>query len=149
MSEKYDDYQKKYGLIPAKDIEKEFGFDPKKSKPKEIAEKIISTLSENAKLLENLIFVDSGSPASHLYQASMLRQKDIDVFETYKNMMSMLWQGKRIVLENNEQKMVDYINKTTLKWKKIKVELLNVFELFEKEWPQVALRDTDDVAYHG
>ncbi|MBU5690004.1 MAG: hypothetical protein QXM68_02505 [Candidatus Aenigmatarchaeota archaeon] len=149
MAEKYENIQKKFGLPNQKDLEKEFGIEIKKPIPKDIAEEVIKVLSENARMLESLIFVDSGSPASHLYEASMLREEDIDVFELYKSLMATYWQGKKLLMEGNDQKICDFIGKTMLKWKKAKADLLRIFELFEKKWPEVVLRDSSEPAYHG
>jgi hypothetical protein len=148
MSEKYEEFQKKFKIPSIKELEKEFGFEVKKRDPNEVIKEIIDVFSDNSKLIESLLFVDSGSPPSFLYEASMLREKEIDVFDIYKDLMSSYWKGKRALLEDEKQK-ADFIIKSFTKWKKIKPELIKIFELFEKEWLNVAFRQSDEVAYHG
>jgi hypothetical protein len=148
MTEKYEEIQKKFKLPSIKELEKEFGFEIKKRELSEIIKDIIDALSENSKLVESLLFVDSGSPPSFLYEASMLREREIDIFSIYKDLMSTYWKGKRALLEGEKEK-AEFISKSLAKWKKIKPELIKIFELFEKEWPNVAFRQSDEVAYHG
>ncbi len=149
MSEKYEMFQKKYKLPGLNDIEKEFNFEAKKKTAEEIIEEMIDVFSDNAKLLESLLFIDSGSPVSKMYEASMLREKEIDVFDMYKDMMSLFWLGKKSLLNGENIDKAEFISKSFVRWKKMKQELAKIFDLFEKEWPNVAFRQADDVVYHG
>ncbi|MEM5777348.1 MAG: hypothetical protein QXJ06_02770 [Candidatus Aenigmatarchaeota archaeon] len=149
MSEKYEYLQKKFKLPSIKEIKKEFGIELKKEDLDSIINEVTDIFSENARLLESLLFVDSGSPPARLYEASMLKENEIDIFEIYKEMMSLFWFGKRIKLNGNEKQKVEFILKSFNKWKKMRQELEKIFNLFEKEWVNVSFRQSDDVIYHG
>ncbi|MCS7135391.1 MAG: hypothetical protein NZ893_03065, partial [Candidatus Aenigmarchaeota archaeon] len=101
------------------------------------------------KLLEALIFIDSSSQPSRLYEASMLREKEIDVFDIYKGLMKLFWQGKISVLESGDNVKVEFIKNSFKEWKKAKQEFLKIFKIFEKEWSYVVFKKDEHVAYHG
>jgi hypothetical protein len=148
MPEKYESLQKRFHLPSINDLEKEFGLELKSHQTNKIIKEITDTLLNNSKLIESLIFLDSGSSPSSLYEASMLREKEIDVFSLYKELMSTYWKGKKALLSDDKQK-ADFISKSFTKWKKIKQDLAKIFDLFEKEWPNVAFRQGGETAYHG
>lgn len=149
----YQKLKKKYKLPDLKSLEAEFEVEIKKPEIilQNIVDGILNVLSENSKLLESLIFVDSGSPASHLYEASMLNDHKIDAFELYKKLMSLYWSGKKVKIKGNEKEIAKLINTVYGEWiKNLKPKLLKMFETFEKEWNNVKLRETEDfAAYHG
>lgn len=149
MNNKYENLQKKFNLPSIKDLKKEFNVDFKKEDLDDIINEITNIFSDNARLLESLLFVDSGSPPARLYEVSMLKENEIDVFDNYKEMMSLFWCGKRVRLNGQEKEKAEFILKSFNKWKKIKLELEKIFHLFEKEWINTTFRQSDDVVYHG
>ncbi|MFH8080948.1 MAG: hypothetical protein QXO84_03680 [Candidatus Aenigmatarchaeota archaeon] len=145
----YEEFQKKYELPSIVDLENEFGIELKKKSVNEVIESIIDVFSENAKLLESLLFIDSGSSPSKLYEASMLRENEIDVFYIYKQLMAMFWQGKKSLFSVENKQKAEFIKNSYKNWKELKNELIKVFDLFEKEWPSVVFRQSDQTIYHG
>lgn len=148
----YNKLKKKYKLPDLKYLEIEFQIEIKKPELilQNIIDDILDILSDNSKLLESLIFVDSGSPASHLYEASMLNNHKIDAFDLYKKLMSLYWLGKKSKMKIDEKQLAKFINLIFNEWtKKIKPELIEMFETFEKEWINAKLRESEGFAYHG
>jgi len=148
MPDKYEVLQKKFHLPSIKELEKEFGLQFKSNQPNKIIREITDILLDNSKLIESLIFLDSGSPPSVLYEANMIREKEMDIFSLYKELMSTYWKGKKALLSDEKQK-AEFISKSFTKWKKIKQELIKIYDLFEKEWPNAAFRQSERAAYHG
>ena len=148
MSDKYESLQKKFNLPSITDLEKEFGLELKNHHPNKIIKEITEIFLDNSRLLESIIFLDSGSPPSSFYEASMIREKEIDAFSLYKELMSTYWKGKKALLSDEKQK-ADFISKSFTKWKKIKQELTKIFDTFENEWPNVTFREGGETLYHG
>jgi len=150
LKKNYDKLKAKYKLPDLKFLQAEFGIELKETILQSIVDGMLNVIFDNAKLIESIIFVDSGSAASHLYEASMINENKIDAFEVYKKLMSLYWSGKKAKIKNDEKIMSAFINECYEKWSKIiKVKLLKMYEVFEKEWNSVSLRESEERAYHG
>lgn len=148
----YDKLKARHKLPKLEDLENDFSLELKSpgSLLQDIISSITNVLSDNSKMIESLIFVDSGSPASHLYEATMLNSNKLDLFELYKKLNSLYWAGKKVKIKSDEKEMASYINTCTERWNKFKAELLKMCETFEREWNDVELRETEEFAsYHG
>jgi hypothetical protein len=148
----YNKIKEKYNLPKLEMLEKEFNIELKNPDIilQNVVDGIVDTVGDTAKMLESLIFVDSGSPASHLYEASMLNDHKIDVFEMLKKMMSLYWAGKKVKIKADEKQMASFINTASKEWEKQKQEIIKMCETFEKEWHNVKLRETEEFGtYHG
>ncbi|MFN6992020.1 MAG: hypothetical protein ACK4MM_04805, partial [Fervidobacterium sp.] len=114
----YQNLKNKYKLPDLKSLETEFEVELKKPEIilQNIVDDILNALSDNSKMLESLIFVDSGSPASHLYEASMLNDHKIDAFELYKKLMSLYWFGKKAKINGDEKQLTKFISTAYSEW---------------------------------
>jgi hypothetical protein len=144
--------RKRYSLPDLKDLTNEFGckLDNPDLVLQNLIDSILETISDASKMLESLIFVDSGSSPSFLYEAKMIRENKIDAFSLFKDLMSKYWTGKKVKTKAKEKDMADFIKEIYSKWvKTFKPELMEIYEIFEKEWKNVALRENVELEYHG
>ncbi len=146
LQKEYKKLQEKYRLPDIKKLEKEF--DIKFDKPSTILQDAIDGVTNEmegiSKMLESLIFVDSGNPPMHLYQSKMLSDKNVDTFGLLKELMSSYWCGKRIKIQGNEKDMADFVKKNLDKWEKeIKPKMIRLSEIFEKGWKNAKLRELE------
>ncbi|MBS3052754.1 MAG: hypothetical protein J4428_05285 [Candidatus Aenigmarchaeota archaeon] len=147
IEKEYKKLQNKYQLPDIKKLEKEFDlkFDKPTSILQDTIDGITNEISDISKMLESLIFVDSGNPPIHLYESKMLSDKDIDTFGLLKELMSTYWTGKRIKIQGNEKEMVSFVKKSMEKWEKnIKPKIIELSEIFETGWKNAKLRELED-----
>ena len=149
----YETLKKKFDLPGYKELTTEFGFHPHDGDTilSEFVDGITQCVEDVAKMLEAVIFVDSGSPPSHLYQAKMLMDKDVDTFDLLKRLMAIYWKGKRVMVLADEREMADFVKKTFKEWKNdLKKEIMKVWGIFEKEWQNAKMREIPtSVSYFG
>ena len=149
----YENFRKKFDLPGYKEFTTEFGFHPHDGDTilHECIDGITQHIEDVAKMLESLIFVDSGSPPSHLYQAKMLREKDVDTFDLLKKLMKLYWYGKKVLVIANEKEMAEFIKKSFKEWRNdLKGEVVKIWGIFETEWENAKLREIpSSVSYFG
>ena len=152
VEKRYQQLKKKYNLPSLKELVNEFGINPENPDLilHDIINKILENFLDSSKTLESIVFVNPNSLPSQLYEANMIKSKRNEVFELYKKLMSMYWEGERSVINAKEKEMAVFIREVFNDWtKKIKHELMNICELFQKEWKNAKLRGSSSLMYHG
>lgn len=153
IKNKYDQLRKKYSLPKLQDLVKEFAI--KLENPDLILHdtvcKINEEISDCAKTIESIIFVGSSGEPSDLYEANMLKDKKEKIFTFYKELMSIAWKGRRVLIAANEEDMARFINESYNNWiKNLKKDFIKVCEILENKWKETTLRtETTEMMYHG
>jgi hypothetical protein len=80
----------------------------------------------------------------------MLEDKN-ETFELFKKMMSTKWRGEEVKVSANEDEMAKFIKEAYESWtKKLKPGFMDLCNLFEKEWNNASLQNTEsEMMYHG
>jgi hypothetical protein len=80
----------------------------------------------------------------------MLEDKN-ETFELFKKMMSTKWRGEEVKVSANEDEMAKFIKEAYELWtKKLKPSFMDLCNLFEKEWKNASLQNTEsETMYHG
>ena len=149
---KYQKLRKKYNLPPFKQLNEEFNIslDNKDRILQDVITHILDDISNTIKTLESIIFVNPSSSPIDLYHARMLKEKKIDLFGEFKKLMSEYWKGKKAVLSTNEKIMANFIKNFYKKWTvNFKPKIMEIYEIFEKEWNNTLPGKEPDVMYHG
>ncbi len=153
VKKSYGILKKKFGLPTYKELTTEFGLHihDEDTTLHECVDCIVQHVEDIAKVLESIIFVDSGSPPSHLYQAKMLREKDIDTFDLFKKLMTIYWKGRTVETVANDKEMAEFVKKVFKEWKNgLKGDVVEVWKIFEEEWQNAKLREISSaVNYFG
>lgn len=151
ITQKYTKLMTKYKLPKLKELEAEFNFVLEEDDKiiEKIFEKVLEKVEEYSRILECSIF--SSHDPSKLYEIKMAKEKREELFEIYKKMMSFYWEGKKLLVVNDEKKSADYIKKIHEDLtKNTKEDMINLFELFENEWKKVEItKNNDDAIYYG
>ena len=145
VKKKYETLRKKYSLPLLSDLTKEFCI--KLDNPdlilQDIIDKIKEKITDNATTIESIIFVGSSENLSNLYETKILKNKKKEMFEFYKELMSITWKSRKVETTADEKEMADFIKETYDKWvKKLKKEFIDICEKFEKGWKSASLGTT-------
>lgn len=141
----YEALKNKYSLPILSDLAREFcvGLNNPDLILNDIICKIKEKITDNAKITESLVFVGSSESPSDMYEAKMLKNKRKEIFELYKELMSIVWKVRRIETTADEKEMANFIKEIYDKWtNKIKKEFTSICEQFEKRWKDTSLGDT-------
>jgi hypothetical protein len=145
MKKKYEVLRNKYSLPSLTDLTREFCI--KLDNPDLILQDIICKIKEkiidNATTIESIIFVGSSENLSNLYETKMLNNKKKEIFEFYKELMSITWKSRKVETTADEKEMADFIKETYDKWiNKLKKQFVDICEKFEKGWKSAILGET-------
>ena len=148
---KYSKLADKFGLPNMKAIECEFGFDPETEDGdilKLISEKALERMEDLTRIIETAIFTTHDP--SKLYEAKMAKESRDELFKMYRNLMSLCWEGKKVLTMAEEKAYADYIKKVHHEWNSgTKKRAIELFEMFEKEWKKVDMSNNNEVLYYG
>jgi hypothetical protein len=153
IKNKYSQLRKKYHLPKLEELTREFAI--KLENPDlilhDIIYKINEEISDCAKTLESIIFIGSSGEPSFLYEANMLKNKREKIFILYKKLMSLVWEGRKVLTAASEEDMARFINESYNNWIQTpKKEFIGICEIFEKKWKEVKLRESStSLMYHG
>lgn len=149
---KYEQLTNWYELPKLKDLTNEFNINLGDSELvlHEIIERINEKLVDSSKTVESIIFVNSGSFPSTLYEAKMLNKKRDEAFEFYREIMSLIWKGRKVLVKADEKEMADFVMNAYGQWKeKFKKKFVEFCEIFEKKWNKIKLRESPSIMYYG
>jgi hypothetical protein len=150
-SEDYKNLEKKYGLPSLKELENEFDVELKEEGKilKHVVEKMLDKTEEFSRVLESTIF--SSHDPSKLYEAEMIRSRRGEMFMVYKTLMSLSWEGRKVMLTSDDRACAEFIKKVHAEWtKNCKQKATELFSLFEEEWKKVEISNNNHEAlYYG
>jgi hypothetical protein len=153
IKERYEILRKKYQLPKLEDLTREFAV--KLDNPDlilhEIIEEICDGINNRVERLESIIFVGSSGSPSTLYETNMIKDRKEKIFELYKDMMSMMWEGAKVKNIAKDEEMAKFVKSFHDEWtNKLKKKFVEVCELFEKKWKEVKLRESStSFMYYG
>jgi hypothetical protein len=149
---KYETLRKKHNLPKLTELKKEFGVKLEKSDLilHSIVDKMKDQFSDRARVLESIIFVRVSSSPSYLYEAKMLEENKEKLFEIFKELMSLSWEGEKTLFSKDSEK-VSFIKKGYDIWvKKLKSGFIETCDLLEKKWKQAEIgKNQISLTYHG
>jgi len=151
--EEYQKLQKKYSLPSLKELANNFGV-PSSSGAilNDVMESMLEKIAENAKMLESMVFVNNSASISDMYENQMLNDEE-KLFEFYKGLMSMHWEGRKVKINGKEEEMAEFIKKANKKWEKdVKPVLLKLCDSLNKGWKEAELHNSEsdsNMTYHG
>jgi len=150
---RYEKLKKKYHLPKLEDLVREFAV--KLEDPDlvlhDIVDKVKDKLANRARILESMIFVRTSSDPSSMYETKMLEERKEEVFEIFKELMSVAWKGERIEASGEEKEMALFIKETHNDWiKGMKKRFIDLCKSLEKQWKDASLREKPEgIRYYG
>jgi len=153
VKKKYETLKNKYSLPSLSDLTREFGINP--DNPDlilhDIINKIKEKITDNATITESIIFCGTSENLSNFYETKLLKNKKKEIFDFYKELMSITWKSRKVETIADEKEMADFIRETYDKWiKKLKKEFVDICERFEKGWKSASLGTTStEMMYLG
>ena len=151
---RYNEYRVKYKLPTFEALNREFGvsLSDKDRVLHDIIEKISERIFSCARILEHMVFVNSGTNFATLYERNVLMERRDDSFELFKMLMSLGWSGRKADVSGNERQMCMFINDSFNKWSNnLKHRFLKICDVLETQWKTAEMneRRTPEGNYHG
>jgi len=148
INAKYKKLRKIYDLPPLKSLMMELeitGLDDPDTILKDSINKFLDMIFNVSQTLESVLFVDANASPTDLYHASMIHKKRDEVFETYKKIMSLYWDGELTDSTTNEKEIANFIKRAYNEWtKNIKEKYMEICKMFRDQWKNAELRQKSD-----
>ena len=151
IEKEYSKLSKKYKLPKFKEIDNEFEISTLESPSfliKNILRKIIEKLEFYTEVIGNLVHPDASSLSS-MYEIRYFSDDEKDeIYNLFKKLMKVDRSIVEVVLENDEKKQAEFLNKFFSNWLGTKKELLKYIEKMKESWEKQSTIE-EDTAYFG
>ena len=151
IEKEYSKLSKKYKLPKFKEIDNEFEISTLESPSfliKNILRKIEEKLGFYIEVIGNLVHPDASSLSS-MYEIRYFSDDEKDeIYNLFKKLMKVDRSIVEVVLENDEKKQAEFLNKFFSNWLGTKKELLKYIEKMKESWEKQSTIE-EDTAYFG
>ena len=151
IEKKYIELSKKYKLPKFSDIDTEFelsDFDNPNFILKNTLRGIVDKLDFYTNLITNLLQPDAASLSSMHETRFFAQNERNEVYSLFKIIMKHYRNAILLILENDEKKQADFLNRFFNEWLTIKKQLLIHIEKMKESWDKETTID-EDLGYLG
>ena len=151
IEKKYIELSKKYKLPKFNEIDSELelsSFDNANFLLKDALRSIVDKLDFYVNLITNLLQPDAASLSSMHETRFFAQDERNEVYSLFKIIMKHYRSAILLILENDEKKQADFLNRFFNEWLGIKKELLLYLEKMKESWDKETTID-EDLGYLG
>jgi len=147
----YNKLSKKYKLPKFKEIDEEFEISSLET-PNFLVRNALRKTAEKLEfyidVIGNLVHPDASSLSS-MYEIRFFSDDEKDnMYNLFKRLMEANRNIIELVLENNEKKQADFLNKFSIEWLDMKKELVFYIVKMKESWKKQSTIE-EDIAYFG